>query len=160
MRQYLCECLSCGFHRQQHFIEEPYPEFGDIFPAYCPNCNNEQDHTRMLTRKAAAELRRCQEEEKLKNSIIALCEGYGFKCRFLYQSVIITTPIADWCFDYHETRKTLYHESTTKVNFATGDYAKAHTQFKGKKMSVEQVIEYIAKHDAWRAGKMNVPKHG
>lgn len=36
-------------------------------------------------------------------------------------------------FDYHRPRKTLYHESTIKVNFVTGDYAKSHKQFKSEK---------------------------
>ena len=30
-------------------------------------------------------------------------------------------------------------------------YVKAHTQFKGKKMTVSAVIEYIASHEGWRA---------
>ena len=108
-------------------------------------------HTRVLTRKTQAELRRRQEEEDLKKSISDQCARHGFTCRFLYQSVIITTPLADWCFDYHEKYKTLYHENTPNTKYLTGHYVKAHTQFKGKKMTVSAVIEYIASHEGWRA---------
>lgn len=73
--------------------------------------------------------------------------------RFLYQSVIVTTPLADWCFDYHQRKITLYHESTIKINFATGDFVKSHLQFANRKMTPLEVIDYIASHDAWRAGK-------
>jgi len=110
-----------------------------------------QNHTRVLTRKTQAELRRRQEEEDLKKSISDQCARHGFTCRFLYQSVIITTPLADWCFDYHEKYKTLYHENTPNTKYLTGHYVKAHTQFNGKKMTVSAVIEYIASHEGWRA---------
>ena len=55
------------------------------------------------------------------------------------------------CFDYHEKYKTLYHENTPNTKYLTGHYVKAHTQFKGKKMTVSAVIEYIASHEGWRA---------
>ncbi|MBQ6119967.1 MAG: hypothetical protein IJK98_12090, partial [Clostridia bacterium] len=77
-----------------------------------------------------------------------MCSEKGFSCRFLYQSVIITTPLAAWSFDFHLPKKTLYHESTKKINFATGNYAKTHVQFRDRKMTVNEVIEYIAAHDA------------
>jgi hypothetical protein len=64
--------------------------------------------------------------------------------------VIITTPISSWQFGYHDRLKTLRHESTYKVNLRTGDPAKTHEQFKNRKMSNEEVIEYIAAHDQWR----------
>ncbi|MBR5109725.1 MAG: hypothetical protein IK099_05980 [Clostridia bacterium] len=38
--------------------------------------------------------------------------------------------ISSWQFQYHESRKTLRHESTVKINFETGDYAKTHEQFR------------------------------
>ena len=98
-----------------------------------------------------AELRRQEEERKLRQSIIDACSAHGFTCRFLYESVIITTPLADWSFPYHEARKTLRHESTVKVNFKTGDYAKTHEQFRNRKMTCQEVIEYIAKHEKWRS---------
>lgn len=44
-------------------------------------------------------------------------------------------------------KKTLRHESTTKINFATGDYAFTHEQFRDQKMTFEEVIDYIAAHD-------------
>lgn len=151
MRQFVCECLNCGLKKTRQFKEEPYPEYGEVFVAHCKVCDSDQNHTRVLTRKTQAELRRRQEEEDLKKSISDQCARHGFTCRFLYQSVIITTPLADWCFDYHEKYKTLYHENTPNTKYLTGHYVKAHTQFKGKKMTVSAVIEYIASHEGWRA---------
>ncbi|MBQ8612285.1 MAG: hypothetical protein IJ412_11350 [Oscillospiraceae bacterium] len=155
MRNYESECMKCGAKRQLAFKAEPYPEIGDIFLRHCPICDEETQHTRILTRKAAAELRRRQEEADLRSSIVEKSAEYGFKCRFLYQSVIITTNLADWCFDYHKSKITLYHESTIKVNFETGNYAKSHVQFANKKMAPLDVISYIANHDAWRTQKLN-----
>lgn len=109
---------------------------------------------RTLTRKTATELRRRQEEDNLRNSISDRAAQYGFQCRFLHQSVIVTTPLGDWCFDYHQSRVTLYHESTVKINFETGNYAKAHEQFSQRKMKPLEVIDYIASHEAWRQQKM------
>lgn len=151
MRHYECECLSCGDKRQVGFRAEPYPEIGSTFNYICPLCGKETPHTRVLTRKAASELRCRERENELRNSIVKKCSDYGFGCRFLHRSIIVTTDLADWCFDYHESRITLYHESTVKVNFKTGDYAKSHVQFSGRKISPLDVITYIADHDAWRA---------
>ena len=151
MRHYECKCMKCSTKRQVAFKSEPYPEIGDVFLCTCSFCKEETEHTRVLTRKAAAELRRKQQEETLRNSIAEKCAEYGLKYRFLYQSVIVTTDLADWCFDYHESRITLYHESTIKVNFKTGNYAKAHVQFENKKIAPVDVIAYIADHDAWKA---------
>ena len=89
----------------------------------------------------------------MRNSIVAKCNQHGFKCRFLYQSVIIATPISDWSFDYHTSRITLYHESTEKINRETGNYAKSHVQFRNKKITPVEVIDYIVGHDAWRIGQ-------
>lgn len=150
MRQYECKCLNCGRKRQIAFAE-PYPQFEETFTKYCASCAADTAHTRVLTKKTASELRAAAYENALRQSIIDKCIEKGFKCRFLYQSVIITTHLADWCFDYHETKITLYHESTVKINFATGDYAKAHVQFRERRMKPLEVIEYIAVHDAWRA---------
>lgn len=52
---------------------------------------------------------------------------------------------------FYNSRKTLRHESTVKINFETGDYAKTHEQFRDRKMTCEEVIDYIAEHDKWRA---------
>lgn len=153
MRHYECECSNCGSKRQLAFHEEPYPEIGERFLYVCPVCSKETEHGRVLTKKAAAELRRKQQESDLRRSIAEQCAAHGFQCRFLYESVIITTNLSDWCFDYHKSRVTLYHESTFKVNFATGDYAKSHVQFRDKKMSPTEVIDYIAEHDAWRSAQ-------
>lgn len=157
MRQYECECTKCGNRRQITFHAEPYPEVGDVFDFCCSSCQEETQHTRSLTRKTMAELRRKQQETELRDSLVEKCQEYGFKCRFLYQSVIITTDLVDWCFDYHSSRITLYHESTIKVNFETGNYAKAHIQFADRKIKPLEVIDYIAAHDSWRA-KRNCQK--
>lgn len=111
------------------------------------------EYTRVLTKKAAAEQRKKEQEQSLRSLIVAKCNQYGFKCRFLYQSVIITTPISEWSFDYHTPRITLYHESTDKINRDTGNYAKSHLQFRDKKMTSVEVIDYIAGHDAWRVSQ-------
>jgi len=150
MRHYESECTVCGRKMQIAFPQEPYPEYGDRFLHFCPLCGEETEHTRTMTRKTAAQLRSDQEEQRRREEIMTLCEKEGFSCRFLHQSVIITTELSDWCFDYHQSRITLYHESTTKINFATGNYAKAHVQFRNRKMTIPKVIDYIANHDRWR----------
>lgn len=150
MRQYECKCLNCGRKRQFAFTP-PYPQFRETFLRHCAACDSDTVHTRVLTKKTASELRAAAHENALRQSIIDKCTEKGFQCRFLHQSVIVTTHLADWCFDYHEVRITLYHESTIKVNLKTGDYAKAHVQFREQKMKPLDVIEYIAAHDAWRA---------
>jgi len=151
MRNYECKCLECGKITQVHFKSEPYPEYGEEFRLFCKSCNRETTSTRTLTRKTEKELRKRQAESDLRQSIVDRCDHYGFQYRFLYQSVIVTTPLSDWCFDYHHDKITLYHESTTKINFATGDYAKAHMQFQNRSISPVAVIDYIASHDEWRA---------
>ena len=151
MRNHESECLRCGLVRQLTFFQEPYPEYGDVFHYFCKSCQDTTEHTRTMTRKTASELRRKQIEQDLRQSIIDKASEYGFTCRFLYQSVIITTHLADWCFDYHENKITLYHESTVKIHFKTGDYAKAHKQFAERKMSPLEVVDYIAEHEKWKA---------
>ena len=153
MRHYECECLKCGRKAQIAFQSEPYPEIGEAFVRFCPSCSEETQMQRVLTWKAAAELRRRQAEADLRQSILARCAEHGFQCRFLYQSVIIATPLSDWCFDYHAPKKPLYHESTTKINFATDNYAKAHVQFRDRRMSPIEIIDYIADHDSWKAAR-------
>ena len=103
-----------------------------------------------MTKKTAAELRKRQTEKELRDWIASLCDEKGFACRFVHESVIITTELSDWCFDYHRPEITLYHESTIKINFETGNYAKAHVQFKDRKMTIPEVVDYIAAHDRWR----------
>ena len=98
-----------------------------------------------------AELRAAEEEATLRQEIVEKCERMGFACRFVYESVVILTPVSSWQFDYHRRLKTLRHESTVKVNFKTGDPAFTHEQFRDRKMSNDEVIDYIAAHDAWRA---------
>jgi hypothetical protein len=146
MRQYLCECTVCGWQKNLRF-DMPFPELGDRFPRYCDNCREETVFTRVLTRKAQAEINRIAEENALRESIMNKCAAYGFGCRFFGESVIITTQVATWLFDYHQKLKTLRHESTIKINFDTGDPAAMHYQFRNRKMSNSDVIEYIADHD-------------
>ena len=149
MRQYLCECMVCHKQRNIH-LDEPFPAPAASFTSLCTACGTDTPHTRVLTRKAMAEIRAAQEEAALRQAIIDCCEKHGFTVRFLYESVIITTPISSWQFGYHDRLKTLRHESTYKVNLKTGDPAKTHEQFRNKKMTNEEVIEYIAAHDQWR----------
>ena len=150
MRHYECECLICGTAKQIAFQTEPYPNLGDVFRHTCSICQTETEHARRLTKKAASEMRKALAENALKERIAAQCRKYDFCHRFLYQSVIITTPLAQWSFDYHKSRITLYHESSVKINFQTGNYAKTHVQFRDRKMTLEEVIDYIAAHDDWR----------
>ena len=151
MRQYICTCLKCGKENCYGFKEEPYPQYGEQFIRYCRYCEEDTTQTMVLTKQVVKELRKQKAEEDLKQSIIGYCQKYGFTCRFLYQSVIVTTPISSWQFAYHDSKKTLRHESTTKINFATGDYAITHEQFRNKKMTCEEVIDYIAAHDKRKA---------
>ena len=155
MRHYESECTVCGRKTQVAYSAEPYPEYGDRFQHFCPVCEAETEHTRTMTRKTATQLRRDQEEQSRREEIMVLCEKEGFSCRFLYQSVIITTELSDWCLDYHQSRITLYHESTTKINFAPGNYAKAHVQFHDRKMTILEVIDYIAQHECCRKESKN-----
>lgn len=152
IRHYECRCLQCESRRSIAFREEPFPEIGEVFVRFCRSCGADTPQTRVLTKKAAAELRSRENEQALRSAIVRKCEDFGFQCRFLYQSVIVTTPVADWFFDYHQSRITLYHESMIRINFATGDHAKSHIQFSDKRMNPLEVIEYIASHDKWRAG--------
>lgn len=153
MRHYESECMVCGRKTQVAFSAEPYPEYGDCFQHFCFLCGEATEHTRTMTRKTAAQLRRDQEEQRRREEIMVLCEKEGFSCRFIHQSVIITTDLSDWCFDYHQSRITLYHESTTKINFATRDYAKAHVQFRNRQITTPEVIAYIANHDRRRKSR-------
>ena len=129
MRHYVCECQVCHT-QQQYAFEEPYPALGAIFSRPCNACCDVTPHTRVLTKRAQKELRAQQEESALRQVILDQCVALGFQARFLYQSVIITTPISSWQFDYHSKLKTLRHESSVKVNFATGDPAFTHEQFR------------------------------
>lgn len=149
MRQYLCSCLKCGLKNNQRF-EEPYPQFGESFIRHCTYCNEDTCQTMALTKKVAAEQRKQKAEEDLKQSIMDCCQKYGFTCRFLLESVIITTPISSWQFQYHDSKKTLRHESTIKINFETGNYSLTHEQFRERKMTCKEVIDYIAQHDEWK----------
>lgn len=150
MRQYMCTCLNCGGRNHLRF-DEPYPQYGDEFIRFCNHCGTDTTQTMVLTKKIATQLRKLKAENERKQSIIDCCQKYGFTCRFLFESVIITTPMSSWQFQYHDSRKTLRHESTIKINFETGDIAKTHEQFRDRKMTCEEVIDYIAEHDAWRA---------
>lgn len=146
MRKYLCFCLKCKTERLLDF-DEPFPLYGDVFKSYCQNCLAEEDFTRVLTRKAKAELNIKAEEDTLKKRISDRCALYGFTTRQLFQSIVIQTPKAEWSFDYHKRLKTLLHESTYPFSLKTGAPAKAHIQFKDRKLTIEEIIDYIARHD-------------
>lgn len=146
---YTIRCSKCGKEYPIRDNGNDLPEPDEVISHWCKECEMETSHSYVLTRKFRAALRQKQKEEEQKQYIRNLCEGYGFTCRFLYQSVIITTPLSDWCFDYHESQITLWHESTIKVNFDTGDYAKAHCQFRKRKMTEAEVIKYISEHEKW-----------
>ena len=105
----------------------------------------------VLTRKMKAKLRREAEEAELKETIQKRCILYGMSCRFYLESVIIYSPVAKWQFAYHDRLKTLWHESTVKINFETGDYAAMHNQFRNRRLTCEEVIDYIAGHDGLSA---------
>lgn len=161
MRQITSWCSICGDNHCVTFRHEPYPEYGCDFYAHCKICGKTTKHTMVLTRKVAAVLRQKKAEQELQKAIADKCAEYGFSCRFIYQSVVISTPISGWRFDYHQSKKTLYHESTVKINFVTGNRAEMHKQFQDKKMTTLEVIDYIAGHDKWRAeqaGKYHRPK--
>lgn len=151
MRQYLCECSICKKQYHMHFEGEPFPILGDSFPHQCLNCGKETLFQRVATRKARSELRAIEEEQALTEAISDECRRLGFTCRFLYQSVVIQTPVAHWKFDYHMARKTLWHESTYRVNLETGDPAVWHKQFEDRKLSWQETIAYIDGHDQWKA---------
>ena len=60
----------CGAKRQTAFNEEPYPEYGEEFVVRCSCCAAETAHTRVLTKKTAAEIRKKAAEDSLRQSII------------------------------------------------------------------------------------------
>ena len=148
---YVCECQICNTQNLLECEEDPYLIYGEKIELECRVCRKTTLHQRVLTRKQRAELNRVLAERALRRSIVEKCAEYGFECRFIYQSVVITTPIADWCFDYHQSKKTLYHESTIKINFETGRPCKSHCQFRDKRIKTMDVIDYVAAHDKWRA---------
>ena len=152
---YECECEICKTKTLIWAEEDPYLFLGVTFGLACKTCGSTTSHHRVLTRKERAKLNSILAERALQNQIINKCNELGFTYRFVYQSVVITTPLADWCFDYHQSRKTLYHESTTKLNFKTGVFAKSHCQFRDKRMTNVEIIHYISDHDKWRARLQN-----
>ncbi len=55
MRQYECICTKCRTITQKSF-NEPYPEYGDVFEAFCHICNDSTSHTRTLTKRTKFEI--------------------------------------------------------------------------------------------------------
>ena len=147
MKHFECECMKCGAKSQIGFLNEDFPNYGQVFLHTCKKCNQITEHRRVLTKKTNAELKKTEAENQLRKSIINKCKELNLGCEFWYRAVIITTPISKWNFDYHRMKITLYHESTVKVNFKTGNPAALHIQFKDKKIKPIQVIDYIAQHD-------------
>ncbi len=158
MRHYECICQKCRTVKQQLFQQEPYPNINETFICFCNTCKSNQPHNRTITKKAIAESNINKQEKLLQENIKNECKKYGFSCRFLYQSVIISTPLFDWQFDYHQSKKTLFHESTIKIDFSTGDYAKSHIQFKNKKISNADIIFYISNHEKATVARNNSKK--
>jgi len=154
MKAFECMCSECGYITQVTFTNYEYPQLGVQFESYCRQCEADTGFVRVPTRKALAEQKRQYEEQVIQKKIKELCEQYGFGCRFVYQSVVITTPIAEWSFDYHKNKVTLYHESSVKINRETGLYARTHVQFRDRKMNFEDVLKYIATHDKWRKNEL------
>ena len=77
MRQYLCECTTCGERRSLYF-DETFPAYGDTFVCHCDHCDSDKLFSRVLTRKAKAEMNRLQEEQQLQAHIRQKCAEYGF----------------------------------------------------------------------------------
>lgn len=144
------KCGICGQLRQIPNGERVVLSEGDMLELFCRVCGKDTVHVRVLTKKEQAEIRRNELENSLKKGIVDRCSQYGFSAKFVYQSVVIQTDLSKWSFDYHDGKKTLHHESTVKINFNTGMPAKTHIQFKDKKMTNEEVIDYIYRHDVSR----------
>lgn len=147
MHHYECICQSCQTHQQFGFDNDTSLSISQEFYAYCKTCCSEKLFRRVLTKKVLAEQKRIEQEAQLRDSLAKLCESHGLSCRFLYQSILIKTPLAEWQFDYHASTITLYHESRFKRDPQTGDYMKFHCQFRNRKITPAEAIKYIVKHD-------------
>lgn len=91
MKTFECMCSECGYITQVTFTNYEYPQLGVQFESYCRQCEADTGFVRVPTRKALAEQKRQYEEQVIQKKIKDLCEQYGFGCRFVYQSVVITT---------------------------------------------------------------------
>ncbi len=172
MQQHRYECKVCHTQHLIAFRQQYIPNLSKPFETVCPTCKQITIHKHVPTKKTKSSFPRqkmnhqheqkmprkqgksytCKEDKPwLRRALANKCKEYGFTYRFLYRSIIVTTPLADWCFDYHLPRITLYHESTAKINFETGNYAKSHVQFRDRKMNPLTVIDFIATHEEWCA---------
>lgn len=115
--------------------------------------------TRVLTRKTQSELRHKLNEEELRKMIQSSCQERGFTCRFYYESAIVTTPAAIWSFNYHDSVKVLRHENRRLVHDDMGGFVKTHEQFR-RRMSWQDVLDYIDRHDKWRLTQEEEEAHG
>jgi len=66
MRQYLCECTTCGWQKNMRF-DEPYPRMGDVFLRYYDYFDEDTIFTCTKTRKAQAEMNRSRAPKSLAN---------------------------------------------------------------------------------------------
>ena len=62
MRTLYSMCRKCGGSFDL-ILESPYPEFGETFMHFCRCCGEDTEHTLILTKKLAKQLRR-QEAER------------------------------------------------------------------------------------------------
>lgn len=110
--------------------------------------------TRVLTKRLRHQLYNTFEQRALAD-IAEKCAEHGFTYRIVFRSVVIQTPLSKWSFDYHVTKKTLFHENAVKYNFKTGNYAQAHVQFRDRPMRCTAVIDFIATHEKWKLAQKN-----
>ena len=75
------------------------------------------------------------------------CRHLTFKEPF----ACIKTDLSGWRFDYHRDRFTLLHRNDASVlDELTGAVMDYHVQFADYDLTVEQVINGIADHEAWK----------
>jgi hypothetical protein len=79
------------------------------------------------------------EEQNLRQLIIALCIKYGFKYQFVNDCVFIYSIIDEWYFCYTKNVISLLHKNKLHT---TKQY---HMQKKFK--NIVHVLQYIKKHD-------------
>ena len=93
------------------------------------------------------ELRDAVRKERIERA----CKRHGFTLTFKEPFACVGTDLSDWRFDYHRDRFTLLHRNDAPVlDELTGAVVDYHVQFADFDLTVEQVIEGIADHEAWK----------
>lgn len=93
------------------------------------------------------ELRDSIRKERIRES----CVQNGFDLIFKEPFACIKTDLSGWRFDYHRDRFTLLHRNDVPVlDELTGAVMDYHVQFADYDLTVEQVINGIADHEAWK----------